>query len=63
MIGFNAGDRQRFEMIPRNDSFTLGIEETSNIGIAGTYSYRVDLDLIIEPTGTILNIQLMLTHS
>ena len=43
-IGFNAGDGVRGFNLPRpsGDSNFLNIESTSNVGIPGSYYFRVD---------------------
>lgn len=53
-IGFNAGDGIRgFNLERPEGSLTFdGIEETSNIETPGTYIFRIDLDFILQPSGT-----------
>ena len=51
-IGFNAGDRTRFFMVPGAlTNQTLNIDEGSNVGVTGVYIYRVDLCSVLGPNG------------
>ena len=50
-IGFNAGDRFRFFMVPGAlTNQTLNIDEGSNVGATGVYIYRVDCS-VLGPRG------------
>ena len=48
-IGFNAGDGVRSFTLPLSVLAT-DIETTSNIGVPGTYVFRVDQENITQPT-------------
>ena len=51
-IGFNAGDGVRSFMVPGAlTSQTMNIDMGSNVNISGLYIYRVDQNVISEPTG------------
>jgi len=51
-IGFNAGDGLRFFMVPGAlTSQTRNIEMGNNVNIPGSYIYRVDQRLVIDPSG------------
>ena len=48
--GFDAGDATRFFSIPGSETPAIvDIENTTNVGIPGQWTFRVDLDKIIEP--------------
>jgi hypothetical protein len=48
--GFDAGDETRFFSIPGSQTPAIvDIETTSNIGVPGQWTFRVDLDNIAEP--------------
>ena len=54
-IGFSAGDRVRFLMVPGALTFqSRNIETTSNVNITGLYIYRVDLRTVLGPSGEML---------
>jgi hypothetical protein len=50
-IGFSAGDRTRFFNLPESIDFSkrLQLESLSNVGRPGTFIFRVDQNVIIEP--------------
>ncbi len=50
-IGFNAGDQVRSFTLPESGAVddVLNLESTSNVGIPGTYIFRVDGDEIVLP--------------
>ena len=49
-IGFDAGDRIRFFMVPGAlTNQVLNIDEGSNVGVTGLYIYRVDLCSVLGP--------------
>jgi hypothetical protein len=49
--GFDAGDETRFFSIPGSQTPAIvDIETTSNIGVPGQWTFRVDLDKINEPS-------------
>jgi len=51
-IGFNAGDGVRSFMVPGAlTSQTMNIDMGSNVNISGLYIYRVDQNVVFEPTG------------
>ena len=51
-IGFNAGDGVRSFMVPGAlTAQTTSIDMGSNVNISGLYIYRVDQNVIFEPTG------------
>ena len=52
-IGFNAGDGARFFTLPESlfEVDVLNLESTSNVGIPGTYIFRVDQSEVILPPG------------
>ena len=53
--GFDAGDAMRFFSIPGSETPAIvDIETTTNVGIPGQWTFRVDLDKIIEPRMFIL---------
>ena len=46
-IGFNAGDRFSFFMVPGAlTNQTLNIDEGSNVGVTGLYIYQVDCSVL-----------------
>ena len=51
-IGFNAGDAIRSFTVPEPSSgdFYFNIERDSNIGIPGSFFFRVDQEFIVEPS-------------
>ena len=49
-VGFNAGDGVRYASVPGSQTpDIINIDLTSNIGIAGVWAFRVDLDEMIQP--------------
>lgn len=54
-VGFNAGDKVRAFNLPRplNSSIYHDLVSTSNVGIPGTFMFRVDLDTVLQPAGII----------
>ena len=51
--GFNAGDGERFFSIPGSQTAAiLNIFNTTNIGIPGQWTFRVDQNAIAEPENT-----------
>ena len=58
-VGFNAGDENRFAVVPASRMHDIvNIEETSNVGTPGIWIYRVDQNAItssdecgVEPGG------------
>ena len=48
-IGFNAGDGVR-SFTPSLPDSVKNVETASNIGIPGTYIFRVDQESIMEPS-------------
>ena len=51
--GFNAGDGERFFSIPGSQTAAiLNIYNTSNVGIPGLWTFRVDRNAISEPENT-----------
>ena len=51
-IGFNAGDGVRSFMVPGAlTAQTTNIDMGSNVNISGLYIYRVDQNVVFEPTG------------
>ena len=48
--GFDAGDETRFFSIPGSGTpYIVDIELTSNIGVPGQWTFRVDLAEIVQP--------------
>lgn len=55
IIGFNAGDQERFFSLPDATLIidaVFNLESRSNVGMPGTFYFRVDQDSIIEPAGS-----------
>ena len=60
-IGFNAGDGVRSFMLPGALTFqTRNVEMGSNVDMPGVYIYRVDQNMVFEPTGEEQNNVLMI---
>ena len=55
--GFNAGDGERFFSIPGSQSAAiLNVFNTTNIGVPGVWTFRVDQNAISEPENTSMSI-------
>ena len=49
-VGFNAGDGIRFASVPGSQTpDIINIDTTSNVGIAGVWVFRVDVDEMVQP--------------
>ena len=56
-VGFDAGDGLRYFTLPGSrTAATQDIERTSNVGVAGIYAFRVDLQEIVGPGGERMHI-------
>ena len=49
-VGFNAGDGVRYASVPGSQTpDIINIDTTSNVGIAGVWIFRVDMEEMVQP--------------